>query len=241
MGIAGDPVRRMFVGLTASLALCADGEAVAATVAFNPVADTYLRDATARGGLGFMDVRGGAVDFRGYLRFDLSALPAGAVITGATLRLTQVDGASRNDAIVADRFALYGLDNAPGNTAQDWDEATFVPGVKGAEDVATLSGVTDLDDNVAGIVESIVGAAPSGVITVSGVPLAAFLQGRFGDGGLATFILSNDDAVDRGFGIGTRENGDPLVMPVLTVEYVPGPPAVALLALAGVVAGRRRR
>src|SRR5688572_21039083 len=69
----------------------------AATITLSSNADTYLRDATVRGGLALMDVRGGNVDFRGYLRFDLSSIPAGSTIDSATLTLTQVPGASRND------------------------------------------------------------------------------------------------------------------------------------------------
>jgi hypothetical protein len=184
-----------------------------------------------------MDVRGAAIDFRGYLRFDLSGIPAGSTINSATLVLTQVTGASRNDTIVAGRLALYGLNNDAGNTPQNWDEATFVPGAKGTEDVTTLMGVTDLDDNVAGITESFAGAAPATVVTVTGSPLVSFLQSRFVDGGLASFILSNDDATDRGFGLGTKENSDPLTHPMLTIDYtpIPEPAAAALLAL-GLVA-----
>jgi hypothetical protein len=208
-------------------------------------ADTYLRDATVRGALSFMDVRGGTIDFRGYLRFDLSTIPAGAMINSATLQLTQVSGASRNDAIVAARFSLYGLDNVAGNTPQTWDEATFVIGSKGSEDVTTLAGVTDLDDNVTGITETFVGASPATKVTVTGSPLASFLATRFGDGGLATFILSNDDATDRGFGLGTKENVDLTARPALTIDFtptaVPEVHAWALVGLAGVVAVLSKR
>jgi hypothetical protein len=216
----------------------------AATIALPSHADTYLRDATVRGALDFMDVRGAALDFRGYLRFDLSSLGP-VTITNASLSLFQVPGASRNDTVTTGRFALYGLDNVAGNTPQNWDEATFEPSLKGTEDVTTLTGVTDLDDNVVGITETIAGAAPNGTVLVSGAPLASFLQGRLGDGGLATFILSNDDATDRGFGLGSKENATEGFRPVLTIDYIIPEPATSTLILAAIsvvgVLKRRRR
>jgi hypothetical protein len=222
--------RSLLAMLLPALALLWCDGAEAALVSLNADADTYLRDATARGGLGFMDVRGGNIDFRGYLRFNLAAIPAGATINSATLQLTQVSGASRNDTITTGRFALYGLNNDAGNTPQNWDEATFVPADKGTEDVTTLAGVTDLDDNVLGITESAAGTPVQ--VTVTGAPLGAFLQSRLSDGGLATFILSNDDSNDRGFGLGTKENADSTTQPVLTIDYTAVPEPAAALGLA---------
>jgi hypothetical protein len=220
--------------LAAMFVVMLSGHAVqSATITLGPHADTYLRDATVRGALGFMDVRGAALDFRGYLRFDLSGIPAGATIDSAVLETFQVPGASRNDEIVAARYALYGLNNVGGNTPQNWDEATFVIGAKGTEDVTTLTGVTDLDDNVVGITETIGGVAGARTIQVTGAPLTGFLQTRFGDGGLATFIISNDDAADRGYGLGTKENADTTRISKLTIEYteIPEPSALVLAAM----------
>src|SRR3972149_1723978 len=97
---------------------------------------------------------GGSSDFRGYARFDLSSLGS-ITITGASMKYTVSGGASRNDTIINGRYATYGLNNVVGNTPQNWDETTLVPTLKGTEDVATLTGVTDLDDNVAGVSEGL--------------------------------------------------------------------------------------
>jgi hypothetical protein len=216
--------------------------AQAATITLGSDADTYLRDATPRGGFVFMDVRGGAIDFRGYQRFNLAALGAGSTINSATLTYTVSGGASRNDTLVNARFALYGLNNVAGDTPQNWDEATFEPAGKGTEDVTTLTGVSDLDDNVAGISEVIVAAGgnaanPGSTVTISGAPLVSFLQSRLGDGGLATFILSNDDGNDRGFGIATKENATAEYHPALTIDFTAIPePSTLLLAAVTVAA-----
>jgi len=198
-------------------------------------ADTYLRDATVRGALDFMDVRGGTIDFRGYLRFDLSSLGPNAVIQTASLKLTihGGPGASRNDAITTGRFAAYGLNNVVGNTSQSWDESTFVPAAKGTEDVTTLTGVSDLDGDVPGMSEVVVGGQPAGsTVTISGAPLVAFLQSRVDDGGLATLILSNDDATDRGYGLATKEHANTGYRPMLTLTFLVPEPASAVLMLA---------
>jgi hypothetical protein len=224
---------------------------VADLVSLGSVADTYLRDATPRGAFSFMDVRGGANDFRGYQRFDLSVMGAGSIINSASLTYTVSGGASRNDVANSARFSLYGLNNAAGNTPQNWDEASFVPTAKGTEDVITLAGVTDLDGGVTGISEVFNPAAGSELagttVTISGQPLVNFLQGRLSDGGLVTFILSNDDATDRGYGLATRENATIAWRPSLVLEFTPIPEAsvffvwsVATVIVSGGIVLRRR-
>ncbi|MEZ5319875.1 MAG: DNRLRE domain-containing protein [Vicinamibacterales bacterium] len=238
--------------------LVAAGSASAGPILFAADADTYLRDETPRGDQAFMDVRaftGGIGNFRGYLRFDLSGLTD--PITDASLTLTISGGASRNDAITTTRFSLYGLASAAGNTPQDWDEATFVPSLMGTEDVTTLMGVYDLDGDVPGMSEvvSAQSADPGTTITISGAPLVAFLQSRLADDGLATFILSNDDSVARGYGLATKENPTAAWRPLLSLGVdpsggpgpdpgpvpVPEPGTIGLLGLGLAAAAGRRR
>jgi hypothetical protein len=212
-------------------------------------ADTYLRDATPRGGLAFMDVRGGAIDFGGYLRFDLSGLNIDQV-SDATLTLNVVPGASRNDTPTTGRFALQGLDNVAGNTPQNWDEATLSEGGTnsvGAEWVSSgtsLQNVTDLDGDVVGITESLTGAASgTGTFTVSGAALVSFLNARADDGGLVTFIITNEDTNDRGYGLASRENATTTLQPMLDITFatVPEPTGAALFGLVGIGTLLRRR
>ena len=162
-------------------------------------ADTSLRDSNPDGGNILMDVRGGAVDRVGYLRFDLSELSAlgPGTLQNASLTLYKVAG-SRNDAITNGRFSLHGLNNVPGNTPHNWSEAALtrngavIPGQEWNNTVPMTNAIangwiTDLDDGVAGISEVIA----NDVITVSGSALEAFLQSRINDGGLTTFISSD--------------------------------------------------
>ncbi|HDS84726.1 MAG TPA: hypothetical protein ENN97_05975 [Phycisphaerales bacterium] len=200
-----------------------------AVVSTTSDADTYLRDDTPRGDLGFMDIRGASSwAFRGYLRFDLSSLSAmgPGEIENVSLTLTKVGGASRNDAVTNDRFALYGLNDVEGNTPQNWSEAGLIPDNAGAEWTFPLdleSGrLTNLDDTVEGITEIIDGDGGVGTtITVSGEALVNFLKSRIDDNGLVTFVIANPATNDRGYGLGTKENDDPDSRPLLTLTYTP--------------------
>lgn len=209
-------------------------------------ADTYLRDETVRGGYTFMDVRGGSNDFAGYLRFDLSSVSY-TTLDGAQLVLTVSGNASRNDTVVGGRFALYGLNNVAGNTAQNWDEGALMDTNAGQEWDSTLpmttalgnGWITDLDDNVAGILEVVPDSdAAGGKIIISGDPFEAFLQSRIDDDGLVTFILANDDGSDRGFGIATKEYETADWHPVL---IIPEPATLLLLGAGSLLAIRRKR
>lgn len=157
----------------------------------------------------------------GYFRFDLRAVPAGAVIDSATLSFTKAaanppqspqGGHSDNgDALSSGRFALYGLTDVPGNTAQDWSESLLSGDTCGAEfdfsdagvdpPVDTATRTVDLD----GAGESVDGARAA----ISGTALAAFLQERLeapSHPGLATFITDIEDSTSgKGYAFASRE------------------------------------
>jgi hypothetical protein len=233
----------------AVLLVSANAEAVITTVGSN--ADTYMRDATVRGAYLFMDIRGAASDFGGYLCFDLSSLNI-ATISSTTLTLTKANLASRNDTITTGRFALYGLDNVAGNTPQNWDESTLSEtgtnpvGFEWSDNWGDpLVNVTNLDmEDVPGITETVVnGGAEGGTVSVIGAPLVSFIQGRVNDNGLVTFIIKNDDSADRGYGLATKEHGTESYRPVLTLDYteIPEPATIALLGLGGLSLLRIRK
>ncbi len=210
-------------------------------IAVGSTADTWMvkDDPNAHGALDYMVVHGGNSDRTGYVRFDLSGLNVQS-IKGATLTLF-VHGSIpkppyRNDSCVTGRFALYGLNNIPGNTAQDWDEAVLTSAATGAEmDWATGAVVTtggqavDLDDGVAGITETVAPTASPGnaslgaTVTITGDALVSFLQSRVDDNGLVTFILKNDDSADRGYGLCTKEFVDEAYRPKLALTAIVKP------------------
>lgn len=102
----------------------------------------------------------------GYFRFDLGSLPFGATLDSATFTLAKVttnpqqspQGVHSDDAanLVADRFAVYGLQDVPGNTPQNWHESTLTgdttgeefsfPGANMDPPVDTATRTIDLDD-----------------------------------------------------------------------------------------------
>ena len=86
-------------------------------------ADTYIRDSTPRGSSTVLDTMdyNGAGDYTTYVRFDLSGIDIDA-ITDATLYLYKING-TRTDYSNSGRFAVYGLTNDAGNTAQELERS----------------------------------------------------------------------------------------------------------------------
>ena len=197
-------------------------------------ADTWIQDAVATHGTDAnMVLMGANTDYSGYVRFDLAAHNVISV-EDATLTFTVYNIPKppyRNDTVVGGRFSLYGLDNVAGNTPQNWDENTLNESDIGTEWSTNggdpLVNVTDLDDDVEGITETVTNGPGGGwdmgtTITITGDALVSFLQSRIDDNGLATFILSNNDTADRGYGLGTKENDNEDVRPRLELTAVIG-------------------
>jgi len=232
----------LFLASACAATFLASGTCPAATMMIGAEADTYTRDGVGAGATENLDVRGfGGGDFVGYVRFDLSGVFG--TVSEATLKLHETAG-SRNDGITNGRHQLYGLTNAAGNTAQNWDELVDLdPGAEydntGGNNV-DLGQVVNLDPEAGANVTETIPGTDDVDVTTTGPDLVAFLNSRIADGGLTTFVVSID-ADNRGYGFASRENANVDVRPMLTISTVPEP-ATWCLALVGlVVVGVRRR
>ena len=196
------------------------------TVIIGSNADTWLRDGQGPFGGGAYMYTAGNYNYVSYLRFDLSAYDD-ADITDASLILTKDPTAPRADTLISGRFALHGLNNVVGNTAQNWSESTLTSNLAGDEwdlDSAMADSIADgrvvnLDGDDAGI--NIVESTDGTTMTVTGADLDSFLQSRANDGGLVTFIITFGDSTSRGIGYSTKEHATESVRPVLEITYLP--------------------
>lgn len=150
----GAAARRVIVWLVVGGACLLLAPFAAAGVAtLTPEADTFVRESdplTAHGGDSSFDVYGGASSYGcgtgrafGLLRFDLTAIPFGATVTGATLRLTSFTGFAYNGD--PSHHAIFVGDDG-------WDEGTVTWNTRPAD--------------------GIVAQAPPAEWLLSGVPLS---------------------------------------------------------------------
>jgi hypothetical protein len=252
---------KLAIGLAAITVAAAVGTtASAAVINVTSSADTYVRFGINQGnnhGTALtMDIfQNAAIRANyGYVRFDLSAIPAGSTINSVSVTFTKTAtpglGQQRNDTLNAGRFAAYGLNDFAGNTAQNWDELTLTYNNAGSEDIATsgvqfdtVNAVTDFDGTNG---NEVVTAAAATISGTTGQALANFVAARINaltDRALTTFIIDIPNAeAGRGYGIDTREGAVP---PRLIVDYtepviVPEPAGLTALAILPALLRRRR-
>jgi len=225
------------------------------TNTYIPVADTYVRNQPGTedrnyGTLGYIYLYSYTPtrDYYGYVRFDISDLPAGTPIVYASLTFTKVTTATgeRNDSLTTGRFRVLGLLDVEGNTPQDWGETWLTWNNKGAEYVSEntydTNRVVDFDGTAG---EEYVSGS---IARISGTNLVNFLNSRLSSDshrGLVTFIVDMPTAeAGRGYGLGSKESSDEAARPKLLIAYVPEPSVVVLGLGVGLVAlamARRQR
>lgn len=198
------------------------------------------------GGIAQQDPNGNAYKRRALVQFDFSSIPAGATITGATLRMqvTRTISASY-------QFDVYRM-------LASWGEGASNSGSSGRGVAAAPGDVTwnfrffgdptsawttpggDFDPAI--VSSTMVGSV--GTYSWSGPGLAGCVQ-SWVDGALPNngWMITSDleflTTIAKRFA--SRENGTPSFRPTLIVTYsIPAPPSIAVLGVLAASAWRRR-
>ena len=164
-----------------------------------------------------------------YIRFDLASIPS--PIRSASFTITRESG----DLVSSNRFRVLGLNAGASNTAQGWGETSLTWNTLGDEvdvsfysaatnPVAGLSpfgdaSVTDFEEGIAGVSETVTDSTGA----ISGDALAAWLEARRLDDGLATLIVDYPSVGDGGSGGITYWSREGDVPPELKILYGAGP------------------
>ena len=194
---------------------------------------------TGRSGIGFV--------MRGLLRFDVAgSVPAGATIDSVSLQMN------------ASRGLNFPQDISIHSVLADWGEGTSdAPGEEGGGTVATAGDATWIHTFNPGSLWTNPGgdfdAAPSATTTVLGLGLVTWSSTPAmianaqlwldNPGSNYGWLLQGDESTNMtAVRFDSRENPDPALRPMLTIEYTsaPAPGALGLLALTASVRKRRR-
>lgn len=181
---------------------------------------------------------------RGVLRFDLTAIPAGSVVTSVTLRLHVSRTVSTGEEVGLHRLtrswgeagsnAGIGGAGAPAQTG----DATWLRAFTGGDSWANPGG----DFASAASASTLVGGV--GFYSWSGSGLVADVQAWVNGGGNFGWALLGNESINQTVKrFDSRENAEPSFRPELEVVYVVPAPGTAALATAGLalLARRRRR
>lgn len=155
--------------------------------------------------------------------FDLSSIPAGATVTGATLRLTTFGLISNTQATANIDFFAWQGDGAI--TVEDHGDQAMPFG--------SLIAQEEYDAGAGGVPSNTLLDIPFDSLSVLQSAIddnASFLSVRSETFNFATFQIHSLETTNSA-----------VLRPTLVVEYVPTPGAAALLALGGLAATRRRR
>lgn len=225
----------------------------AVTVNLNALADaTLFEDASG-------SLAGGGGDYlfagatlrnglrRSVLTFDLSSLPAGAVVTSATLTLTLSKSISGDETLSLLRALSPWSEGATDPAGEEGGGTSAAPG-----DVTWLhTSYTNSTWSAAGgdfdafaSASATVGSGP-GAYSWTGSNLATDVQGWIDNpaSNFGWFLVGNESSPGSAKRFNSRSNADAATVPVLTVTYslIPEPGTLSLLALAAAAATAGRR
>lgn len=238
--------------LTAIVAAALAAPAMAQTASINPAKDNTLylsatgNVSNALGSHMFAGRNSAGNTRRALMQFDLEAsIPAGATITGATLR---VNVSSANAATLP--FSLHRLtaDWGEGTSQATGSEGSGAPSTPGDATWLHRSFNSVLWMNQGGDFNPLASATTSigdiGFYEWSAGPaMLADLQSWLDNPAMnfGWIVLGGESGPSTAKRFDTKDNPNAAVRPVLTVQYVPTPGVMALVGMAGIGALRRRR
>lgn len=225
-----------------------------AVIALAPSADNTIFEDSLGGtsnGAGdsfFAGKTGSSLLRRGLLRFDLSAIPAGSIITSVELSISCTRSASLGENVALHRaLASWGegtsvsLGQGGSGAPATTNDATWVFRFFGATPAQPW---TTIGGDFASIASASRDIAGEGRYTFASTPeLVADAQGWL-DAPAANFgwfVLGAEDVTQSAKRFASRENPDALLRPELRVTYVPSPGGAVLVCGAIAWASRRRR